>query len=234
MTHPASPRPCADLLAEARRTGSIVDAQGTPRPLNSEISERFCAALSAVVTREQPKLVIEIGMACGFSTLAILSALPQGARLLSIDPFQHRDYHGLGHALVQRSDRAEAHTLIEEPDYLALPRLLEQGTTADLVYIDGMHTFDYVALDAFYADKLVRPGGVVAFNDCGFRSIHKFLKYFRKHRDYEELDVGLAPDFKGGNPLITLSRRLTGRSNQDRYFRKKSDWEPVHNYFKTF
>lgn len=38
MTHAASPRPCADLLVEARRTGSIVDAQGTPRPLNSEIS----------------------------------------------------------------------------------------------------------------------------------------------------------------------------------------------------
>ncbi len=105
---------------------------------------------------------------------------------------------------------------------------------ADLVYIDGMHTFDYVALDAFYAHKLVRAGGIVAFNDCGFRSIHKFLRYFVKHREYEEIDVGLEPDYRGGNALITASRRLTGRSNQDRYFRKKSDWEPPHNFFRTF
>ena len=73
-----------------------------------------------------------------------------------------------------------------------------------------------------------------AFNDCGFRSIHKFLKYFPKHRQYEELDVGLKPDFTGANPLFTAIRRATGRSNQDRYFRKLSDWEPPHNFFKSF
>lgn len=234
MADASEKRTCAELLEQARSTGTITDAHGTPRPINSEINDRFCAALSGIVAREQPKLVIEIGMACGFSTLAILTALPEGSRLLSIDPFQHQDYHGLGHAMVSRSDRALAHTLIEEPDYLALPRLLGEGTIADLVYIDGMHTFDYVALDAFYADKLINVGGIIAFNDCGFRSIHKFLNYFVKHRDYEEIDVGLAPDYRGGNPLITVSRQLTGRSNQDRYFRKKSDWEPPHNYFKSF
>ncbi len=82
----ASGTSCDELLADARRTGTISDAHGTARPVNSEITDRFCAALSGVVAREQPKLVIEIGMACGFSTLAILSALPEGSRLLSIDP----------------------------------------------------------------------------------------------------------------------------------------------------
>lgn len=226
--------PAAEILAETRATMLAVDAKGVERAINSEISLEFCKALAAVVVKEQPKLVIEIGMACGFSTLSILSVLPEGSRLISVDPFQHADYHGIGQALVSRSDRADAHELIEEVDYLALPRLLADGVKADLIYIDGMHTFDYVALDAFYSHKLLKTGGVVAFNDCGFRSIHKFLKFFVAHREYEEFDVGLKPNYRGANPVFTLLRRLTGRSNQDRYFRKKSDWEPQHNYFKSF
>ena len=84
------------------------------------------------------------------------------------------------------------------------------------------------------ADKLLRVGGVLAFNDCGFRSIHKFLRFFRQHRHYEELDAGLPADYRGGNPLITLARRIEGRSNQDRYFRKLDRWEGEHNYFRRF
>lgn len=97
-----------------------------------------------------------------------------------------------------------------------------------------MHTFDYVALDAFYLDKTLKVGGVLAFNDCGFRSIHKFLKYFRRHRHYKEIEVGLSPDYRGRNPLVTAVRRLEGRSNHDRYFRKLDTWEPEHTYFRNF
>ncbi|PLK25479.1 O-methyltransferase [Novosphingobium sp. TH158] len=201
---------------------------------HSVISPAFAQALGGFVAREKPKLVVEVGMALGASSLAILSALDADARLISIDPFQSTDYKGVGKSLVEQSNRASQHVLIEKPDYVALPELLAQNIQPDLVYIDGMHTFDYVALDAFYADKLVRPGGVVAFNDCGFRSIHKFLKYFQKHRHYEEIDVGLRPDYRGANPLVTLVRTITRRSNQDRYFRKVDSWEPEHNYFRNF
>ena len=224
----------AALLEEARKRGEVIDAEGVARPLNSEIPEAFSRALSAQIARQQPKLALEIGMACGFSTLAILDALPADGRLISIDPFQHTDYHSVGHTLVSRSTRAGSHELVQDFDYIALPKLVEQGVKLDFAYIDGMHTFDYVALDAFYVDKLLNVGGVVAFNDCGFRSIHKFLKFFVGHRKYEELDVGLKPDYRGRNLAVTAVRTLTKRSAQDRYFRKLADWEPVHNYFKPF
>lgn len=228
-----APRAPQDLLAEIYATGRAADASGVEREINSQISPAFSRALAGVVTREQPQLVVEVGMACGLSSLSILSALPQGGRLISIDPF-HDHYWRLGKTLVERSTRASAHELVEEPDCLALPRLLAEGHQVDLAYIDGMHTFDYVALDAFYLDKMLKVGGVLAFNDCGFRSIHKFLKYFRQHRHYEEIGVGLSPDYRGRNPLVTAVRRLEGRSNHDRYFRKLDSWEPEHTYFRNF
>lgn len=202
--------------------------------MRGHISRDLARALTAMVAREQPALCLEIGMAYGFSTLAILEGLGPQGRLISIDPFQTEHYQRLGKSLVERSDRASRHRLIERPDYLALPELLAAGGQVDFAYIDGMHTFDYVALDAFYADKLLKIGGVLGFNDCGFRSIHKFLRFFQGHRDYEELDAGLKPDFRGRNPAITLLRRWEGRSNQDRYFRKRTAHEPEHDFFRNF
>jgi hypothetical protein len=215
---------------------SVLDAAlaGEFGELRGNISREFATALTAMVRREKPALCIEIGMAFGISTLAILEGLSEGGRLISIDPFQNSDFDGFGLDLVARTDRAAQHELIEAPDYFALPRLLKDGRRPNFAYIDGMHTFDYVLLDGFYVDKLLPVGGIAAFNDCGFRSIHKYLRFFRRHRRYEELDAGLAADYRGGNPLITTWRTLERRSNQDRYFRKLSDEEPAHNFFRNF
>lgn len=217
----------AELLAERF-------ANSTEAAIVAAIPPQFAAELTRQVAAAAPRVAIEIGMANGLSSLAILAGLPAGSQLISIDPYQDEQWGGAGRELVAQSDRADCHRLIQDFDYLALPELLKQGCTAQFVYIDGMHTFDYVALDTFFADKLLAVGGVIGFNDCGFRSIHKYLKFFRSHRHYEELPSGLTPDYRGANPLISLLRRAEGRSNQDRYFRKLDGWEPEHNFFHRF
>ena len=221
------PRPVAEVLAEAY-------ASNRDQPIDAAIALAFASELTRQVRDAAPKLAIEIGMANGLSSLAILAGLQPGGRLISIDPFQDTQWHDEGRRLVAKTDRANDHTLIQDFDYLALPDLLRQGAEVDFAYIDGMHTFDYVALDAFFVDRLLKVGGVVAFNDCGFRSIHKYLRFFRNHRHYAELDTHLPHDFRGRNPLVTLLRRAQGRSNQDRYFKKLDRWEGDHNFFRNF
>ena len=81
--------------------------------------------------------------------------------------------------------------------YLALPELLRRGATAEFVYIDGWHSFDYALVDFFYADKLLADGGIVGFNDASFRSVHKVLRFVTRYRRYREIDVGLKPDYRG-------------------------------------
>jgi predicted O-methyltransferase YrrM len=217
----------AELLAQRY-------AANSGEPIHAAIPPEFAAELTRQVAAAAPQLAIEIGMANGLSSLAILAGLPANAQLISIDPFQATQWGDAGRMLVAQSNRAASHQVIEDFDYLALPQLLNEGRKAQFVYIDGMHTFDYVALDAFFADKLLEVGGVIGFNDCGFRSIHKYLKFFRSHRHYEELPSQLVPDYRGANPMISLVRRIEGRSNQDRYFRKLDGWEPEHNFFSRF
>ena len=48
-------------------------------------------------------------------------------------------------------------TCLYEKDTVALPRLVEQGKRIQFCFIDGLHTFDYTMLDAFYADQAQPP-----------------------------------------------------------------------------
>lgn len=217
-------------------TGEVLTPDDQPIPLRSGISIVNANALYGAVRERQPKLVVEIGMAHGISSLAIATALHEnggGGRLISIDPYQHARYQGVGMANLRRAGLAGCHTLLEQPDYLALPGLLVDGTQVDIGYIDGYHTFDYTLLDFFYLDKMLPVGGLVGFNDVLWRAVRKVIRFVRTHRQYRELKLA-APDYASHRPFVTTLRRLTRLSKSDRYFEKLAAWEPRYDYFRGF
>jgi predicted O-methyltransferase YrrM len=180
---------------------------------------------------------LEIGMANGVSTMAILSALSElgGDRLLiSIDPNQSSGWHSVGSQNVRANGFSKYHRLIEEPDYLALPDLARQHLSVEMAYVDGWHTFDYVLLDFFYIDKMLPVGGVVGFNDCGWRAVHRAIRFVQTHRKYSEIDVGIKRSYRARNPVNSLARRLLDWPNSDRWFEKAADWEPGSTFYARF
>ena len=62
---------------------------------------------------------------------------------------------------VERAGFTERHTLVESFDYVALPKLLQEGARFDFAFIDGMHLFDYTLLDFFFVDVMLDVGGWV-------------------------------------------------------------------------
>lgn len=197
----------------------------------------YAEALHQLVLRERPRVALEIGCAMGSSTLAICSALSQlgDGHLISIDPFQSTRWSDQGVQAVERAGLGEHHELIEDFDYHALPALLARGERVGVAYIDGMHTFDYTFLDAFYVDKLLDTGGVVGFNDCGWRAVHRALRCLRAHRHYQEVDVGLKRDYSGRIPLVSIAiKRVQRRCSNDRYFRKLDTFEPDTRFYARF
>jgi hypothetical protein len=133
---------------------------------------------------------LEIGMARASSSVAILSALPPAGHLTSIDPFQLREqdgYGGAGVRAVADAGYANRHTLLAEYDYVALPRLVQEGRRFQFVFIDGYHAFDYAMLDFFYANLLVPPDGIVAFHDSGWPSIYRVCEFVELHVGYARI-----------------------------------------------
>jgi len=222
-------RTLPDVPSEVLR--SMYDGTTTLGAIGPVLAE----ALYRTVRREAPRHVVEVGMACGASTIAILTALEENGgdgRLVSIDPYQHENWLGQGVANVEKSGLGHRHHLIEEFDYLALADLLRQGLEVDFAYIDGRHNFDYALLDFFFLDKMLRIGALVGFNDCHYPAVEKVVSFVTKHRRYDEEDVGLPPR------RIVRARwhRLVGRwvNTNDRYFRKRESWEPDPKFYVAF
>ena len=68
--------------------------------------------------------------------------------------------------------------LIEKKSYEAMPELLKkEEENFDFIFIDGWHTFDYTLVDFFYADKLLRKGGIIIIDDATHLGVKKCLKY---------------------------------------------------------
>ena len=226
-----------DVLRRMYASGQVLDAEGKPQPLRDAITPAYADALYRFVLQNKPRTVVEIGLSYGASTLGILTALRDGGsrgKLISIDPFQNRYEKGIGLLNIKRAGLESLHEFIEKPSHAALPELLAKGVQIDFSYVDGFHIFDYVLLDFFYLDKMTPPGGAIAFNDCGWRSIHRVIRFIRTHRKYEEVDVGLPSNYRGRNLFFSVARWLARRSNSDRYFRKVENWEPDGNFFKSF
>jgi len=156
--------------------------------------------LAELVRTTKATNVLEIGMANGSSTMAILGELkstPNG-HLTSIDPFQMHPttpgpgYGGAGLELVRKAGLADRHTWIEMLDYLALPKLAAEGRRFDFVFIDGYHAFDYAMLDFFFADLLLQPGGMVLFHDSGSQAVNRVCRFVAANKSYTPVGPPLA------------------------------------------
>jgi len=203
------------------------------------MSPEELARLHELVANEGAANVLEVGMASGTSTVVILAALsatPRG-RLTSVDPFQISTFGGSGLERVRTLGYADHHRLIEKPDYLALPELLAAGESFDLVLVDGYHSFDYTLVDIFYADLLLRTGGVLAVHDSSWPAVLKVLRFVKAHKDYRELSpaplirrdgflskaLGRAQIYAGGPHSIRLFHERRMNWHTLAAYRKVSD-----------
>ena len=130
--------------------------------------------LSLITAYLQPERIFEIGTGTGGATLLMARQAPE-ARIDTLD--LGTEASSLG---VQKGD--------EPIDYGEVGQLYRESPHADritqhlgdsakfdfspffgrmdLVLVDGSHTYEYVGIDSQTALRLVRPGGVIVWDDC--------------------------------------------------------------------
>jgi len=137
------------------------------------------------------KMCLEIGSWFGRSTIAMAEtaekvyavdtfkglppALEQGDRFTSLDGFFKNivGYENI-HIIINRSE-------------IAVPKIKE---TFDLVFIDGLHTYEAVRTDAVNSLKLLRSGGLMFFHDY-----YPLESYPGVKRAVDELFTGIEGSF---------------------------------------
>jgi len=177
------------LITEIYQTGAVRDPNGknSHRLVGSAIPFDEGLALYNWIRRTKPLRTIEIGMAYGLSTLFICQAHADnglGGTHIVIDPGQSETYHSIGCLNVERAGLIDQMQFFEAPSYQVLPRLLNEKERFQMVFIDGMHTFDYAFVDFFYADLLLDVNGYLVFDDVWMPSVLKAVIYVTRNRKY--------------------------------------------------
>jgi predicted O-methyltransferase YrrM len=202
------------VLQSIFATWSVQTEDGSVRPLHSNISQEEGNFLQDLIRRVQPEVTLEVGCAFGVSSLFICEALREvnATKHIIIDPMQHSSrWAGIGRANLRRAGYTDLVEFHEVPSYQCLARLTEQGMKIDFAFIDGQHTFDYVLVDFFLVDKLLKPGGIVVLDDFAYPSIRDVCRYALTNLCYQ--CVGPPP------PQMPLwrkhARRLYRRVHRD-------------------
>ena len=61
-----------------------------------------------------------------------------------------------------------------------------------LMFIDGMHLYDYTLLDFFYADLMLEVGGYMIFDDAHMPSVSKVISYVLTNRRFKLMETDLS------------------------------------------
>lgn len=209
------------VLSEMLETGITQTATGDGTvKVRSSISPSEGQLLQKLVRQLDPNVSLEIGLAYGVSALFICDALAvrDGTQHIVIDPNQHSgpwgdSWDGIGIANLRRAGYGEIVRLIEAPSYRALAELERSGQRVDFAFIDGWHTFDFTLVDFFFIDRMLRVGGIVAFDDANWPAVRKVCRFVKTNLVYSLLGVD------GLDPAPSLKRRLLERFFRGRPFR---------------
>lgn len=191
------------IIEEIYQEGAVRDKFGNEYKLCYNI-DRFEGEFLFQLISCDPNIrkTLEIGCACGLSSLYICSALSKrdSVKHIIIDPYQTEHYRRAGIYNLQRSG-FNFFELIEKPSEFILPEIAQnQSGTFDMVFIDGWHTFDHTLLDLFYANRLIKVGGYIVIDDCNLASVAKAISYFLRYPAYQLKDQCL--------PKASLKRKL--------------------------
>lgn len=181
------PTSARNVIIEILHSGHC---QGEPTPnAGGEIPREAGNFIYNTVKTINPKATLEIGFGKGLSSLFILSALDKSSAFphVVIDPFQISAYKGNGLKNVAYAGFSEHIEFIEDMSHIALHDLLvTKKRTFDFVFIDSCHKFDTTLVEWFYVNKMLKRGGVIAFDDC-IGPVASVLNYVEKNTDYRIL-----------------------------------------------
>ena len=178
-------------LAEIYERGSVSTRTGDVIALSPHSIEREQGeALSELAIAEGAAQTIEVGLALGMSALFLCQAVVgRGGNHVAIDPFQESSWSGAGLLTLEEAGVRDHVEVIEEESQLALPRLVSEGRTFDLAFVDGDHRFEAALIDLYFMTRLVRPQGLIVMDDTWMPSIRTVVAYAERN-----LGLNLEPD----------------------------------------
>jgi len=211
LTSAADLRRHLDSLYEQ---GHVEGVDGDHVPLDPHgLCELDGREIRDLAIAENVGTTLEVGLGLGLGTLSLCEALLEvgrpNARHVVVEPFPS-DFGGAGTRTIRAAGVEEIVEQMHEESQLALPRLATEGRSFDLALIDGDHRLEGVFLDLCFADRLVRPRGLVIVDDLWMPPVRLAVAYVERNLDWELLPDAMTRAFRWKRPRTLPGRRLRG------------------------
>jgi predicted O-methyltransferase YrrM len=202
---------------EIYERGYAEGEDGSRQPLDPHaLSRNEADGLRRLAVDERVSSTLEVGLGLGMGALSLCSALREvghaGARHVVVEPYPD-DFGGAGRRALSDAGVDGVVELVAEESQLALPRLAAEGRSFDLALIDGDHRFDGVFLDVCFADRLVRPRGLIVVDDMGLTPVRLAVSYAERNLGWQLMPEGMPGAFRWRRVRTLPGRRLRGSGN---------------------
>ena len=109
----------------------------------------------------------------------------------NIQPFALVTFDGISPVAVARMGLQPFSRVLSGLSGDVLPALKAEGEKFDMIFIDGLHSFDVTLLDLFYSHALLKVGGTLLCDDMAWWQVAQAIDVFRKHHPgYKPCDAG--------------------------------------------
>jgi predicted O-methyltransferase YrrM len=209
------------ILKEIFESNQVVDENGKVHLLHSHTSKEQCEFLQDLIREIAPSSCIEIGLAYGISTLAMLERLAENGKPFTytvIDPFQKEHWNNIGLTNIAKMGFLDRVRFFHKFSDQVLPELYNGNNKIQFAYIDSTKVFDILMVDLYYLTKMLNKGGLIVFDDCGFPGIKLLIRFLTKHPSFK-VYKGFCPDIESYK--MRILRRLINRLVRMIPFRKR-------------
>lgn len=163
-------------------SGYVSTQEGEEIPIGASASTRNnLQVIRNLILTLRPQRTLEVGLAYGASALTFLASLSEVSEAaflhVAIDPFQSKLWKSTALYTIAEEGLADSFKHYEEESCTALPRLYHENARFDIIYIDGSHLFEDAFLDFYFAARLLNIGGIVLFDDCTDKHVHKVIRF---------------------------------------------------------
>jgi predicted O-methyltransferase YrrM len=135
-------------------------------------------------TRKNVPAVLEVGIDRGVTFMPIASFLARTRKEFTVIGVDVLVQEPLA-VTVQNLDLGPSVYMIQANSLDVLPKLVEQGMTFDLVFLDGDHNYFTVSHEMKLMDKLVKADGILIIDDYDGRWSERDL-FYAQREGYED------------------------------------------------